>query len=820
MLGRRFGTEPPPGYFAELARDPQAFRFTRGRAEPARMLETVRSMSAGAGVGGAAARAPARALGPRDPVVGTYRIPLLLGLYSDSPQAPPPYNRSQVQDAFFDAPSGTVAEYYDEVSGGDLELVGVTRDWVRSASYTQSAVTQAQSGLVCCGIGDFIKDLITLQGSFNWGQFDNDGNDGVPNSGDDDGYVDALAVMHVDRGAECGGGGSGNRIWSHKWNLSDASSSHQPHVTGTARAGGGFILIEDYFVQGVLSCDGTSLNEIGVFAHETGHAFGLPDLYDTRVVGTSHSGTGNWDVMGHGTWGCNDGTPERPCHMGAWSKAMLGWVDVITLDPDMDHGTITLLPVETARVVYRIDAQDGSGEYFLLENRQNIAGTYDAGLLGEGLLVWQIDQGALDQRWLNNQVNAFDHMAVWLRQADGADHLGKLSQSAGDPGDPFPGASGNPVFHAVSNPSSNSEAGTPTGLTLVDIENVGNDVRFRALTRFTRMTVLSTGSSASGLFTVDGDALPGPAPHVVLSAPFTSRTIEAVHDSIDAGQRLPFLRWTDAPSAPRSRVVVTPLTDTDYEAEYGSLQYELAIPLAGGVNGVAPGTIVTTPTSPDLWFAPGTSIDLSITPQTGFAFLGWTGALADSSNPTTVTMSEPIFGGANFQLTYAAADVELAFEAAVAQNIQLVATDGTPPIRWTVVAGSLPPGIDLLAPLGRLSGAALAAGSFPVTLEATDAIGLTDQANVAIEITAPELAIENLAASFLLAGPPLDALQQAYVDHQGNGDGAYDLGDFRAWVLAHPSLPLSASLTPSPRPAVLVVPVTPAAKAPEPRGER
>ena len=61
---------------------------------------------------------------------------------------------------------------------------------------------------------------------------------------------------------------------------------------------------------------------------------------------------------------------------------MLGWVDVITLDPDVDHGTLTLPPVETSHVVYRVDAQDGSGEYFLLENRQDIPGTYDEGLLG------------------------------------------------------------------------------------------------------------------------------------------------------------------------------------------------------------------------------------------------------------------------------------------------------------------------------------------------------------------------------------------------------------------------------------------------------
>jgi len=427
MLGRRYGTQPPPGYFRELARDPQAFRFTRGRAEPSRVLEATRSAGAPALRSSGAGGGPLL-LGPRGPVSGTFNVPVLLGLFSDSTAAPP-YSRTQFQQAYFDAPTGTVSEYYDEVSGGDLNLVGITRNWVRSTTHSLTQATQGQSGLVCCGIGDFIKNLISLQTGFDWRPFDNDGPDGIPNSLDDDGFVDALAVVHPMRGAECGGIGSSNRIWSHKWTLSDASTGGQPYTTTSPSARGGFIRIEDYFVQGVLSCDQTSLNEIGVFAHETGHAFGLPDLYDTRGVGAPHSGNGNWELMAHGTWGCDDRTPEWPCHMGAWSKAMLGWVDVVTLPPDADHGTLTLPPVLTSGVVYRVDAADGSGEYFLIENRQRLG--YDAGapsdpndgLFAEGILIWQIDANAVASRWASNQVNASSHMGVWLRQADGVDQL-------------------------------------------------------------------------------------------------------------------------------------------------------------------------------------------------------------------------------------------------------------------------------------------------------------------------------------------------------------------------------------------------------------
>ena len=805
MLGRRYGTQPPAGYFRELARDPDAFRFARGRAERGRILEAAASVGAGGLVGVDALGAPARALGPRgQPVVGTFRVPVVLGLFSDSP-ATPPYDRATLQSVYFDAPSGTVSEYYDQVSNGNLTLIGESRDWVR-VSMTQSAVTQNESGLVCCGIGSYIKQVLGMQVGVDWGAYDNDGPDGLPNSGDDDGFVDALAVMHPTRGAECGGTGSSGRIWAHKWTLDNASGTG-PYTTTSARFGGGVIRIDDYFVQGVVSCNQTSLNEIGVFVHETGHAFGLPDLYDTRTSGGRHSGAGNWDLMATGTWGCNNNTPERPCHLGAWSKAMLGWVTVDALPADTDLGTLTLPPVEAAGSVYRVDAGDGSGEYFLLENRQRIG--YDQGLYAEGLLVWQIDAALVASRWPGNSVNASSHMAVWLRQADGLDHLGRTSGgNRGDAGDPFPGLTGNTAFHAGSNPASLSFQGTATGLTVLDAAAVGDDVAFRLLTRFTRLTVTSTGTApgASGIFTVDGAPVPAPPANVVLSAPFARRVLEAAAGEVVApGQRRPFLQWSDAPSEPRARPITTPLVDAAYVAEYGGTQYQLLVDLLGGVNDVAPGTIQTMPTSPDLWFAPSTGVTLTAVPQTGFGFLGWTGALSGQPNPAAVVMDAPVFGGASFQLIYAVADVDLALTAAMPQDVQLVVANGTAPILWSVLSGSLPTGLSLSSG-GRLTGASLDVGSYPLTVEALDALGLSASATLTLEVAEPAIAVADLASPLLLGTAALDPLQQAFFDRQGNRDGRFDLGDFRAWVLAHPSLPLSAGLAPVAGPRTVDIP--------------
>ena len=805
MLGRRYGTRPPDGYFRELARNPDAFRFTRGRAARGRAIEALRAPVGGGPAGAGVAGGPALAIGPRGPVAGTYLVPVVLGLFSDSPKTPP-YDRDAIQSAFFDAPTGTVSEYYDEVSGGDLALVGESLPWVQAA-LTQTTVTQNESALVCCGIGDFIKQLLSRQGVVDWGAYDSDGPDGRPNSGDDDGYVDALAVMHPTRGGECGGTGLTSRIWAHKWTLSQASGTG-PFVTTSLRKGGGVIKIDDYFVQGAVSCDSSSLNEIGVFVHETGHAFGLPDLYDTRQSGPRHNGAGNWDLMATGTWGCNGNTPQRPCHMGAWSKAMLGWVTVTTLPAGADLGTLTLPPVETSGAVYRANAGDGSGEYFLLENRQRIG--YDKGLWSEGLLVWQIDTVALSGRWPSNSVNSANHLAVWLRQADGLDQLALTSGgSRGDAGDPFPGQLRRKEFHAGSNPASVSFQGTGTGVTVLDITTVGYDVSLRVLTRFTRLTVTSLGTTpgASGLFTVDGVPLPAPPANVVLSAPFASRALVAAADEVvQPGARRPFAQWSDTPAAPRIRTISTPLVDTHYVAAYGGTQYQLLVGLLGGVNGVIPGTLATTPASPDLWFAQFTSVEVRALPQTGFSFFAWTGSLLGQPNPATVVMNAPVFGGADFRLVYSVADAQLAITATEPQDLQLTVVNGTSPVTWSLLAGPLPTGL-ALSGSGRLTGASLDVGSYPVSIEAVDALGLAAAAILTLVVSEPTIAVADLASRFLLGGPTLSVVEQAFLDRQGNKGGAFDLGDFRAWVLAHPSLPLSADFGSAAAPQTVFLPL-------------
>lgn len=794
MLGRRHGTPVPEGYERTRRADPVAFELRRG-LRGGRPFET-RAFEGGS------ANAPSSTLGPRDePVEGTYRIPVLLGLYENS-GAQPPFVRETVRDAYFGSGSGTITDYYAEMSGGRVTLLGDLSDWART-SRPDTAYTVGESGLVTgslggAGAGNFVYDLLSLQAGIDWGPYDNDGPDGIPNSGDDDGYVDILAVVHPTRGAECGGSGSDDRIWSHRWSLSGAITDAGPYETGTRSAKGGFILVDDYIIQPAISCEHAGLNEIGVFTHELGHAFGLPDLYDTCSSSslcpedtTSHSGAGVWDLMAAGTWGCDDASPEKPCHMGAWTKAALGWVDVVVLGPDTDHGTVSVPPVETSGTVYRVDANDGSGEYFLLENRRRIG--FDANLLGEGLLVWQIDPDWVEERWATNRVNANAHQGVWLRQADGRNDLGR-GAGRGDGGDPFPGASVNTAFHATTTPAAVSFGGGVTGVTLVDIQASQEDMTLRASTRFTTVRLEAQGTDGTdGIFTLDGQAVDPPST-TFASAPFTTRSVEAAAgEAVGPGERRPFLEWLDDTSAHRLRTLVTPMTDTSLVARYGGIQVELALTTTGGVGSVEPGGFESDPPSDDFWFELGAEVTLRAVPRTGFSFLAWSGALAGQANPASVTMDVPRSAGAEFEMIYGIPDQALEFPGATPLHIELRVEHGVEPVRWRVLSGALPTGVRLSRE-GVLSGAALRMGSFPVTLEAVDARGLPASTTVEVRVSAPALTIEQLTSPFLLSGEPLTDAQINFLNLQGNGIAPYDIGDFRAWVLADPTLPLSGAV--------------------------
>ena len=221
----------------------------------------------------------------------------------------------------------------------------------------------------------------------------------------------------------------------------------------------------------------------------------------------------------------------------------------------------------------------------------------------------------------------------------------------------------------------------------------------------------------------------------------------------------------------------------------GQRELRFGLTLDGGRFGVPPGTLVTAPASPDLWFDEGTQISFHAQPTGGFEFRSWKGGLAGQPNPALLLMDQPREATAVFEMVFGLdANVTVELAAATPQQIVLEARHANLPTHWTVTSGSLPEGLQL-SDGGAVSGATLETGTFLVDLAVRDALGLEAGGALTLEVGGPVIGASDLIALFLLRPPALTPLQEQYLDRAGNGNGVYDLGDFRGYVLANSDAP-------------------------------
>lgn len=102
---------------------------------------------------------------------------------------------------------------------------------------------------------------------------------------------------------------------------------------------------------------------------------------------------------------------------------------------------------------------------------------------------------------------------------------------------------------------------------------------------------------------------------------------------------------------------------------------------------------------------------------------------------------------------------------------------------WSIVSGSLPPGIELDAATGILSGVPEDTGTFSFRARA-EAGSLFGEKSYSIRVESPELTLADVADGLLGVEGALTLDEERYLDLAGNRNGEYDIGDFRAFLIA------------------------------------
>lgn len=130
--------------------------------------------------------------------------------------------------------------------------------------------------------------------------------------------------------------------------------------------------------------DGVSVSNPGTLCHEFGHMLGLPDLY-AKASAPEFVSVGPWCLM------AEHGNSIVSGNLSAWCKEQLGWLRPAVIDPAVPQ-KLVLSPIDgSTRECFKVPIRPDGSEYLLLENRRKQGS--DAGLPGEGLLVWRVLKG-------------------------------------------------------------------------------------------------------------------------------------------------------------------------------------------------------------------------------------------------------------------------------------------------------------------------------------------------------------------------------------------------------------------------------------------
>jgi len=380
---------------------------------------------------------------------GAYKVLIICIEFSDSGNT---YTTTSFDNmAFGPWATGSINDYYTEISYGNLTLSGNVYGWY-TAGQSRDYYGNGQKGWGTYprNAAKLVEEAVDAAqlGGCDFSLYDNDG----------DGEVESMFIVHSHEGCETSL--NTNDIQSHKSSIT--------LMGGTARNYDGVTIDTYVCVPELQSKSPLKHVEIGVYCHEYGHALGLPDLYDAGrwCTGTTGWGIGAWGLMGFGGWGGDVVSPDSPTHMCGWSKMKMGW---ITYWPNCNAspGAVgTLWRLEDYPHVFKIGADMQYTEYFLVELRDSAYG-FDRSLVKRGLLIYHVD----DDQYMENDCESGSgcpsnyNLMVAIEQPDNSYDLdcGTTGNYA-DRGDMYP--YGTAEFSPTSSPSSSNNEGFISGVTV------------------------------------------------------------------------------------------------------------------------------------------------------------------------------------------------------------------------------------------------------------------------------------------------------------------------------------------------------------------
>lgn len=350
-----------------------------------------------------------------------------------------------------DGATGSVADYYKENSYNQFNLsVTVAGPYV--ASHNLAYYGANVSGGYDANPEALVTEAVNLAApSINFSDFDND----------KDGNVDGIYVLHAGFGEDSGA--ASNTIWAHTSNIP------------TIKLNG--VAISDYACSSELrGASGTGITRIGAICHEFGHILGAMDFYDTNyTTNGSYSGTGNWDIMGEGSWN-NNGT--TPAHHNPYNKIYVyGWANAKTF---VSGSNVTLTDAETTNTSFYRFNTTTPNEFFLCENRQKQK--FDAYIPGHGMIIYHVDGNFISTA--DNEINIGSHQGLYPVCANATGVPPTTYGTINNAGLPFPGTANKSSFTDTTIPNALSWASAYTlnPITAITEDNLTKTIHFTAPT--------------------------------------------------------------------------------------------------------------------------------------------------------------------------------------------------------------------------------------------------------------------------------------------------------------------------------------------------